>query len=213
MPAQLANRLATVDQLGGGRLSVIGLSVGWSEEEHRAVGVDPKTLGKRMDDFVPALRACWGDDPVEYHGPVFDIAPAIMRPKPVTAPKLMSGMYSKPGLARTARDFDFWNPGSMPIADVVPALEQMNSQREAGKPDLGAIYRLAQQSTSGKRLTTDEMTTRVRECVAAARRGHRRDELLFRDHVLRSVAEDPRRSETARRGREVTPSLFHEGSI
>jgi probable F420-dependent oxidoreductase len=166
-PAQLANRLATVDRLTEGRLSVIGLSVGWSEEEHRAVGVDPKTRGKRMDDFVPALRACWGPDPVEHHGPFFDIGPAVMQPKPARMPRLMSGMYSGPGLARTARDFDLWNPGSIPIADVVTALAGINERRPAGLEPVGAVYRMAQQSTSGKRLTVEEMVTRATECVEA----------------------------------------------
>jgi alkanesulfonate monooxygenase SsuD/methylene tetrahydromethanopterin reductase-like flavin-dependent oxidoreductase (luciferase family) len=85
-PAQLANRLATVDQLSGGRLEVVGLSVGWSVEEHRAVGVDPHTRGKGIDDFVPALKACWSEDPVEYHGTFIDVGPAVMQPKPVRTP-------------------------------------------------------------------------------------------------------------------------------
>lgn len=166
-PAQLANRLATIDRLSGGRLSVVGLSVGWSEEEHHAVGVDPKSRGRRMDDFVPALLACWGDDPVEHHGPFFDIGPAIMQPKPITRPRLMSGMYSERGLARTARDFDLWNPGSIPVDAVVATLARLNDRRPAGKAPIGAIYRLAQQSTAGKRMTVEEMATRVGECVAA----------------------------------------------
>ncbi|MGW5145089.1 TIGR03619 family F420-dependent LLM class oxidoreductase [Rhodococcus koreensis] len=166
-PAQLANRLATIDRISNGRLSVVGLSVGWSEEEHRAVGVDPRTRGKRMDEFAPALRACWGDDPVEYHGAFFDIGPAIMQPKPTRIPQFMSGMYSKAGLARTARDFDLWNPGSIPISNVVSLLDDINSLRPAGKAPVGAIYRLAQQSTSGKRMSVEEMTTRVAECATA----------------------------------------------
>ncbi|MDX6235096.1 MAG: hypothetical protein QOH68_4263 [Nocardioidaceae bacterium] len=170
-PAQLANRLATVDQLSDGRLAVIGLSVGWSEEEHRAVGVDPRTRGKRMDDFVPALRACWAADPVEHHGPFFDIGPAIMRPKPQRTPRIMSGMYSKPGLRRTARDFDLWNPGSLPVADVASTLAGINLERPAGLDPVGVIYRLAQQSTSGKRMSVDEMAVRVAECADAGFEG------------------------------------------
>lgn len=166
-PAQLANRLATIDRISGGRLSVIGLSVGWSIEEHSAVGVDAKTRGKRMDDFVPALRACWGDDPVEHHGPFFDIGPAVMQPKPITAPRLMSGMYSEVGLARTAADFDLWNPGSMPIDQVQATLAKINQNRPGHKAPVGAIYRLAQQSTAGKRLSIEKMIERVEQCVAA----------------------------------------------
>lgn len=166
-PAQLANRLATVDRLSEGRLSIVGLSVGWSEEEHRAVGVDPRTRGKRLDDFVPALRACWQDDPVEYHGSFFDIGPAVMHPKPIHTPRLMSGMFSKTGLARTARDFDLWNPGSMPIETVLTTLDVINAQRPEGKPPVGAVYRLAQVSTAGVRMSIPEMVAQVEEFVDA----------------------------------------------
>jgi hypothetical protein len=120
-----------------------------------------------MDDFVPALLSCWGEDPVEHHGPFFDIGPAIMQPKPVTRPRLMSGMYSEAGLARTARDFDLWNPGSIPVTAVQETLDRLNDRRPAAKPEIGAIYRLAQQSTAGKRMTVGEMTVRVAECAAA----------------------------------------------
>lgn len=44
-PARLAGRLATIDQLSGGRL-VVGLGVGWCAEEHAAVGVDVHTRGQ-----------------------------------------------------------------------------------------------------------------------------------------------------------------------
>jgi probable F420-dependent oxidoreductase len=170
-PAQLAQQLATVDQLSGGRLRTIGLSVGWSVEEHRAVGVDPKTRGRRMDDFVPALLACWDDDPVQHSGPFFEIGPAIMRPKPVTRPRMMSGMWSEPGLARTARLFDVWNPGSMPIRQVVDTLAVINNQRPEGMAPVTAIYRVALESTAGKILTIDEVAERTAEAAAAGLEG------------------------------------------
>lgn len=104
---------------------------------------------------------------MDHHGSFFDIGPAIMQPKPTRMPRLMSGMYSPAGLARTARDFDLWNPGSMPIETVQTMLDGINAQRPDGKAPVGAIYRMAQQSTAGKRMTVDEMATRVQECVAA----------------------------------------------
>jgi hypothetical protein len=76
-------------------------------------------------------------------------------------------MYSEAGLTRTARDFDLWNPGSIPVDAVLATLDTINTQRPEGKPPVGAIYRLAQQSTAGKRLSVDDMTTRVQECVTA----------------------------------------------
>lgn len=170
-PVQLAQRLATVDQLAGGRLDVIGLSVGWSVEEHRAVGVEPTTRGRRMDDFVPALRACWGPDPVQHHGPFFDLDPCLMQPKPVSTPRLMSGMWSAAGLARTAAHFDLWNPGSLPIGQVQAMLTSVNAQRETGRAPVDVIYRVALESTAGKRLSVPEVAERTAEVAAAGFEG------------------------------------------
>lgn len=170
-PAQLASRLATVDHLSGGRLRTVGLSVGWSHEEHRAVGVDPTTRGRRLDDFVPALLACWGDDPVEYHGTFFDIPRSVMRPKPLTRPRLMSGMFSAKGLARTAALFDLWNPGSLPVSQVVDMLGGINARRPAGREPVGVVYRVAMESTAGKRMTVEEIARRTAECAEAGFEG------------------------------------------
>lgn len=170
-PVQLAQRLATVDQLAGGRLDVIGLSVGWSVEEHRAMGVDPASRGRRMDDFVPALLACWGPDPVEHHGPFFDLDPCLMRPKPVSTPRLMSGMWSERGLARTAELFDLWNPGSLPIPAVTSMLAGVNAGRAPGRDPVDVIYRVALESTAGKRLTVAEVAERTAEVAAAGFEG------------------------------------------
>lgn len=170
-PVQLAQRLATIDQLAGGRLDAIGLSVGWSVEEHRAMGVDPTTRGKRMDDFVPTLRACWAPDPVEHHGPFFDLDRCLMQPKPRTPFRLMSGMWSPAGLARTAAHFDLWNPGSLAIPAVQQMLATINDQRPAGKPPVGVIYRVALESTAGKRMSVDEVAERTAEVRAAGLEG------------------------------------------
>ena len=170
-PVQLAQRLATIDQLAGGRLDVLGFSVGWSVEEHRAMGVDPRTRGRRMDDFVPAMRACWGPDPVEHHGPYFDLDPCLMQPKPVSPFRLMSGMWSPAGLARTAAMFDLWNPGSLPIPKVEAMLTTINEQRPAGLPPVGVIYRVAVESTAGARLSVADIVERIAEVAAAGFEG------------------------------------------
>lgn len=170
-PAQLASQLASVDRLSEGRLSTVGFGVGWSHEEHRAVGVDPKTRGRRMDDFVPALLACWRDDPVEHSGPFFHVPRSVVRPKPTRQPRLMSGMWSTKGLARTAAHFDLWNPGSMPVAQVQDLLGRINDQRPAERDPVDVVYRVALESTSGTRLSVDEVAQRVAECEAAGFEG------------------------------------------
>ncbi|PWI10408.1 LLM class F420-dependent oxidoreductase [Streptomyces sp. NWU339] len=169
-PVQFANELATIDQLSGGRLTAVGLGVGWSHEEHRAVGVDPRTRGRRIDEFVEVLKKCWAEDPVKHHGEFFDVPRSVIRPKPYQKPRprLMSGMWSEKGLRRTALHYDLWNPGSMPIAQAAETLAGMNDMRPDGLEPLNVIYRAALQSTAGKTLTVEQVAERT---VEAAEQG------------------------------------------
>jgi probable F420-dependent oxidoreductase len=152
-PAPLANRLATLDHLSGGRL-IAGFGLGWSDEEHRAAGTDPRTRGKRMDDFAVALRACWGEDPVSHSGPFFEVPEGIMRPKPVRSIPLMSGMWSEAGLRRTARHFDLWNPGgpSMSLDEAEASMARMNEWRPDGMDPIRMVYRIATETSAGVKL-------------------------------------------------------------
>ena len=84
-PVDLAQRLSTLDILSEGRL-VVGFSVGWSDDEHAQMDVDPRTRGARCDELVDALVACWGPDPVSFEGRFFSIPEADVRPKPFQRP-------------------------------------------------------------------------------------------------------------------------------
>lgn len=141
-PAPLAQRLATIDHLSRGRL-VVGFGVGWSAEEHTAAGSDITTRGARMDDFLDALLACWGDDPISHDGPFFTIPPSIMRPKPFQRPRppLISGMWSEAGLERTRARFDGWNSAGMPVATTKRIVDDLNARRPPGMAPLTVHHR------------------------------------------------------------------------
>ena len=142
-PVELAQRTATLDALSAGRL-IVGFSVGWSQEEHDQMGVDFHSRGRRMDELVRALVACWGPDPVNFEGEFFSITDADVRPKPVQhpRPKLLSGMRSEPGLRRTAALFDIWNPASGSLAEIAATGERLESMREPGRSSLEIYQRI-----------------------------------------------------------------------
>lgn len=150
-PVPTAVRLATLDQLSGGRL-LAGFGAGWNAEEHTASGTSIETRGDRFDDFIPAMLACWGDDPVSYDGVEFQVPPSMVNPKPIQRPRipLLSGMWSSRGLARTARWFDAWNPASLPVPTVVEMVDAMNTTRPAGMAPLDVYYRLFVQRPLGR---------------------------------------------------------------
>lgn len=168
-PVQLANELATIDQLSGGRVTAVGFGVGWSVEEHKAVGVDPRTRGRRIEEFLEVVKKCWGEDPVEHHGEFFDVPRSIVRPKPLQSPhpRLMSGMWSEKGLKRTAQHYDLWNPGSMPIAQAVEILDRINAMRPQDLKPVDVIYRASLQSTAGKITSVEEIVERTLQAAEA----------------------------------------------
>jgi probable F420-dependent oxidoreductase len=188
-PVPLAQRLATIDHLSGGRL-VVGLGVGWSAEEHDAAGTDIATRGARMDDFVGALIACWGDDPVRYDGPFFTVPPSVIRPKPlqVQRPRLLSGMWSPAGLARTARLFDGWNPAGLPVAAVRQTVARLNGERPPGADPLSVHHRAFAQFPLAPPPADDPVERLAAEAAEAADAGF--DDFVI-EHNFWSAVADP----------------------
>lgn len=142
-PVELAQRLATLDQLSGGRV-ICGLSVGWSKDEHDQSDVEFTTRGRRMDELVRALQVCWGPDPVTFDGEFFHIPPSVVSPKPLQRPHppLLSGMRSGAGLRRTAAMFDIWNPASGTVEQIVEARAQIDAMRPEGAPPIEVYQRV-----------------------------------------------------------------------
>jgi alkanesulfonate monooxygenase SsuD/methylene tetrahydromethanopterin reductase-like flavin-dependent oxidoreductase (luciferase family) len=142
-PVELAQRLSTIDLLSEGRL-VAGFSVGWSDEEHQLMDVDPRTRGARCDELIDAVLACWGPDPVQHHGRFFTIPESQVQPKPLQTPRprLLSGMRSPAGLRRTAEKFDIWNPASGTLEQHLELLDQLATMRPEGRAPLELYRRL-----------------------------------------------------------------------
>lgn len=173
-PVQLAQRTATIDQMSNGRL-VVGLGVGWSAEEHAASGTDVASRGRRMDDFVPALLACWGDDPVSFESDHFTIPVSYVDPKPVQRPHplLLSGMWSSEGLARTAKWFDAWNPAGLKPSKVASMIEQMHSMRDPARAPIQVFSRsFVQPPLTPRQDDSAVMERLVADAIAARENGY-----------------------------------------
>jgi hypothetical protein len=59
----------------------------------------------------------------------------------------------------------------LPIAQVVEQLDKINEQRPPGRAPVGVLYRVGLESTSGKRLTVDEIAARTVQCREAGFEG------------------------------------------
>lgn len=171
-PVELAQRIATLDHLSAGRV-VLGLSVGWSKDEHDQMDVEFATRGRRMDELVQALLACWGPDPVQFDGEFFHIPPSIVRPKPRTSPHppLLSGMRSPAGLRRTAAMFDIWNPASGTLDQIAATRAEIDAVRPAGREPIRVVQRIFTeppfQGPGLSAMTVEQMCAAVRAARGA----------------------------------------------
>jgi alkanesulfonate monooxygenase SsuD/methylene tetrahydromethanopterin reductase-like flavin-dependent oxidoreductase (luciferase family) len=84
-PVVLAQQIANVDQISGGRL-VLGLGVGWSlpsaAREWAACGADHKARVRRLEEHVLIWRRLWTGEPVTYHGHDVDLVDHTIGPLP-----------------------------------------------------------------------------------------------------------------------------------
>jgi probable F420-dependent oxidoreductase len=87
-PAVLAQDVATLDLLSGGRV-VVGIGAGWNEPEYEATGIRFDPAGVRIDRMLEAvaiLRGCFADGPFSFEGKHYTIKELDLQPKPVQRP-------------------------------------------------------------------------------------------------------------------------------
>jgi probable F420-dependent oxidoreductase len=87
-PAVLAQELATLDVLSGGRLDV-AVGAGWNEPEYRAIGLpfDPIAVRQaRLTEAIAVLKGCFGDGAFSFAGEHYTITDYDAYPKPIQQP-------------------------------------------------------------------------------------------------------------------------------
>jgi probable F420-dependent oxidoreductase len=83
-PVVVAKQAATLDVLSKGRF-VLGVGIGWSREEFRALGVPFAGRSDRTAEYVEAMRTLWAEDPASYHGETVRFEQVRCFPKPLRA--------------------------------------------------------------------------------------------------------------------------------
>jgi probable F420-dependent oxidoreductase len=127
-PLALANSLASLDALSGGRLT-IGAGVGWSEAEFAALGKSFADRGRRMDEALDVLRACSGPDPVDFHGEFVHLDAMKVQPKPAHPIPIWVGGRSEPAYRRAAARGDGFHAIGLDPEGARRVVERMRRDR------------------------------------------------------------------------------------
>jgi probable F420-dependent oxidoreductase len=135
-PVYFAKEWATLDLLSGGR-SILGIGVGWHEEEFALMGVPHRERGRRMEECLDVVRALWAGDRVTYQGRYYRFRDLTIDPKPLQKPhppiwigggtQPSEKVYGQtvanidPVLRRIAKYADTWVPHSSATPEMVKA--------------------------------------------------------------------------------------------
>ena len=157
-PVYFAKEWATFDLLSGGR-SILGIGVGWHEEEFALMNVPYKERGPRMNEAIELVRALWAGDRVTYEGRFYRVKDLTIDPKPAQTPhppiwigggtQPSEKVYGQtvpnidPVLRRIAKYADTWVPHSSSTPEQVKGdwLKVQQFARELGR-DPGKISRV-----------------------------------------------------------------------
>ena len=124
-----ARAFATLDVVSGGR-AIVGVGAGWMTTEWDAVGLDPKTRGRRLDEAIDVCRRLWSEDIVEHHGRVYDFGPVMFEPKPVQQPlPVLVGGESDAALRRAVERGDGWLGMQHTPESVAPIAKRLCAER------------------------------------------------------------------------------------
>ncbi|HEX4979316.1 MAG TPA: TIGR03560 family F420-dependent LLM class oxidoreductase [Acidimicrobiales bacterium] len=112
-PAVLANAIATIDHLSGGRAD-IGLGAGWSLVEYEAYGIPFPPVGTRLDQLeegAACVRGLLREERTDFDGRWFQLRDARCEPRPrqPALPIWIGGGGEKRTLRIAARYADGWN--------------------------------------------------------------------------------------------------------
>ncbi|HEV7656039.1 MAG TPA: TIGR03621 family F420-dependent LLM class oxidoreductase [Mycobacteriales bacterium] len=188
-PAVLAQELASLDVLSGGRLE-IGMGAGWNEPEYDAVGIPYDRLPtrvQRLTEAVAVLKGCFADGPFTLAGEHFRITGHDGYPKPVQRPHppLFLGGGGRRSLTLAAREADIIGlaprPGDPRSMTAAATEEKIGWVREAAGDRFDALEFNAYPSGGPVVVTND---ARSAGAERAQRLGLTVEELLESPHVF-----------------------------
>jgi len=141
-PADMAEQIATLDALTGGR-AVFGVGLGYSDREFRAFGIDGKKKVSRFEECLAIVRALWSGEPVAYEGKYWtidEVRPAVL-PVQAGGPPVWIGGQVENAVRRAARLGDAWYVPPFPSHNDLVRLRALflETRKEVGLPTDGAF--------------------------------------------------------------------------
>jgi probable F420-dependent oxidoreductase len=144
-PLAVARSACTVQEIAGGRF-ILGLGVGWLEEEFTVLDVPFAERVSRFEEGIEVLRAALQGGEVKHEGRHFSIS-GVQVTKRATEIPLMLGGNTDRALPRAARLGDGWfSSGTPPFEEAVRLRDELRRRRadsERADEPFRLVFRIA----------------------------------------------------------------------
>jgi probable F420-dependent oxidoreductase len=133
-PLVLAKTVATTDLLSNGRL-ILGVGIGWLEEEFQALGVPWERRAQRTRETIDVMRKLWSEDRSSYDGEFvkFDSVRSFPKPANGKSVPVWFGGESGPALRRVAESGDGWIGFNLTADQAATKIERIEELLKANR--------------------------------------------------------------------------------
>ena len=138
-PIRVAEQVATIDEMSGGRVS-LGVGLGWWPTEYEVQGSNFSQRGPRMEEALEILRLVWTHENTSYEGRFHQFPELTVYPRPVQDPHppLWVAGVADVAVERAARLGDAWLCGpvqSLPKAQSCLGVYRAECAKQGKSPD------------------------------------------------------------------------------
>jgi probable F420-dependent oxidoreductase len=128
-PIRVAQQVATLDQLSGGRV-VLGVGLG-RRDEYAAFQIPAARRVGRFTESIDVIRALWEPGPVTFRGDIFQLDGVTIGTQPFRRPPIWFGGAHPAAIRRAARLADGWmGGGGTSNTSFIAAVPQLHTELE-----------------------------------------------------------------------------------
>jgi probable F420-dependent oxidoreductase len=163
-PVRVAEQVATIDQLSGGRVT-LGVGMGWWPLEYEVYGSIFRERGARMEEALTILKLVWSQEDTSFEGRFHSFPELTVHPRPLQQPNppLWVAGVAPAAVDRAARLGDAWICG--PVQSLAAALRCLDIYRPAcgalDKPADWVLRRYAWIGESDEQVRTEVLPAYV----------------------------------------------------
>jgi probable F420-dependent oxidoreductase len=174
-PLEVARAFANIDRLSGGRC-ILGVGVGWAQQEYAALNVPFEKRGRIADEYLSVIRAHWTEERISFDGDYISFNDVHTGPAPAQpgGPPIWVGGGSDAAMRRAVRFGNAWHPFRITVDGLrdkaLPKLRAIAEREGMRIPDVcPRIYlRITQTELANKdRVAGEGTVAQIRDDLAA----------------------------------------------